>query len=501
MEKTYNKNQAFKKEMASGVLYTALSKYSGIVVSLLVTAVLARVLSPSDFGIIAIATVFIMFFSILSDLGMGAAIVQIRDLDENDLNHLFSFSVYLAFVLGLFFFLCSPLIALYYDNATLKVVCWLLSLNVVFSTLNLVPNALLLKFKRFKFIAVRTFLIQLILGVISVILALGGLGIYALLVNPVLGAFIIFLVNFKQYPQKFFFCLHKSSIKKIASFSFYQFAFSFINYFTRNLDKLLIGRVMGLLTLGFYEKSYRLMLLPLQNITSVITPVMHPVFADFQNDSQMQRNKYLEILKMLSLIGFPLTVFLYFTASELILIVFGDQWKASIPIFKILSLTVWCQVIGSTAGTIFQATNQTKRLFFTGLVNTIVNVSGLLIGVFIYGTAEAVAWMMVVTFYIGSWNYWYIFHYLFNTSVMIFIKAILPAIYSMIIALLILWSLSCVLDDISAFYSLCCKGMVYCGIVLCSLHATKVVNVRNVFGKNYVKIHSFYKTKSQKLIK
>lgn len=86
-------------------------------------------------------------------------------------------------------------------------------------------------------------------------------------------------------------------------------SFSFVNYFTRNLDKLLIGRVIGLQTLGYYEKSYRLMLLPLQNITSVITPVMHPIFAEFQDNLKMQRDRYLGIVRLLALIGFPLSVF------------------------------------------------------------------------------------------------------------------------------------------------------------------------------------------------
>lgn len=477
--------------MMSGVFYTALSKYSSIVVSLLVTAVLARALSPSDFGIVAVATVFIVFFSIFSDLGMGAAVVQNRELNEKDLDHLFSFSVYLGLVLALIFFLCSPLISVYYDNGTLNPLCKILSLSILFNTVNLVPNALLLKNKRFKYIAVRTLLIQVALGVISVGLALGGAGIYALLVNPVLGALIQFAVNYRQYPRRFFFHIHKASLMKIASFSVYQFSFSFVNYFTRNLDKLLIGRVIGLQTLGYYEKSYRLMLLPLQNVTSVITPVMHPLFAEYQDDLKMQRDKYLSIIKLLAMIGFPLSVFLYFTASELILIMFGNQWEDSIPIFKILSLTVWCQVVGSSQGTIFQATNQTWKLFFTGLINAIINVSGLLIGVYVYGTAESVAWMMVATFYIGSWNFWYIFRYLFHSPLALFLKAVLPGVYSMIVVGILTGCLSYCIEGVPIWVSFICKGVIYCIITLLSLHYYKLVDikqmmilvVKRIFGK------------------
>lgn len=475
-----NQKSTFKREMMSGVFYTALSKYSGIVVSLLVTAVLARALSPSDFGIVAIATVFIFFFSIFSDLGIGAAVVQNRTLDKKDLNHLYSFSVYLGFFLALVFWACSPLISAYYNDATLNPVCQILSLSILFNTVNLVPNALLLKNKRFKFIAVRTLFIQIALGALSVGLALVGVGVYALLVNPVLGALIQFVVNYRQYPQSFFFHVDKSSLMKIASFSVYQFLFSFVNYFTRNLDKLLIGRAIGLQTLGYYEKSYRLMLLPLQNITSVITPVMHPIFAEFQDELKMQRDKYLGVIRLLALIGFPLSVFLYFTASELILIMFGEQWKASIPIFKILSLTVWCQVIGSSQGTIFQATNQTKRLFITGSINAVVNVAGLLIGVYVYGTAEGVAWMMVITFYIGIWNFWYIFRYLFHSPIAHFVKAMLPGIYLMLVVGVLIGGLSYYMEEVSIWISLICKGAVYCLITLLALQLYSIVNVKRM---------------------
>lgn len=470
-------SKSFGEEMFSGVLYTAIAKYSGIIVSLIITAVLARMITPEDFGVVAIATVFISFFAILSDLGLGAAIVQKQDLTSEDLSSLFSFSIYLGLILTFFFFIASTGIALFYKNTILLFVCRLLSLNILFSTLNVVPNSLLLKNKKFKFIAIRTFIVQLIAGIISVILALVGAGIYALLVNPIIGSAIIFIINYKQYPLPFHFKIEKKALNKVASYSLYQFGFTIINYFVRNLDKLMIGRVIGLQVLGYYEKSYRLMMLPLQNITNVVTPVMHPIFADYQNNLTVQRDKFLKILRILSLIGFPLTAFLYFSARELVLVIFGPQWEASVPIFKILSLTVWCQIIGSTQGSIFQATNQTKRMFFVGLINTIVNVAGLLIAIFVYKTAESVAWMMVLTFYIGIWNFWYIFKIVFHSSANVFLKEIIPAIFSLLILSVTLYVFSYFVSGIGLLVSLFCKIMIYTIILICSLHVTHTLDM------------------------
>ena len=110
-------------------------------------------------------------------------------------------------------------------------------------------------------------------------------------------------------------------------------------------------------SLGYYEKSYRLMMLPLQNITHVISPVMHPVFSNFQDDPLKLALSYEKVIRILAFIGFPLSVLLWFCAKEITLILFGDQWLPSVPVFQILSLSVGIQIILSTSGSIYQAAN------------------------------------------------------------------------------------------------------------------------------------------------
>lgn len=389
---------ALKKILISGILYTGISKYAGILISLIITAILSRLLSPADFGIVAIATVIITFFGIFSDLGIAPAIIQNKTLDKEDLSNLFSFTVWLSIGISLFFFLSSGVIAGYYNSPVLSTICRVLSLSLLFNTINIVPNALLYKDKAFKFLAKRSIIVQSVAGAIAILAALYGAGIYALLINPVLSAIIIFAITFRRYPQQFSFTTGFDSLRKIFSFSAYQFLFNLINYFSRNLDKLLIGKYMGMNLLGYYEKSYRLMMLPLQNITHVITPVMHPVFSDFQNDLHKLESSYLKVVRLLAFIGFPLSIFLLFTSKELMLLIFGMQWEASVPVFRILSLTVGIQIILSTSGSIFQAAGDTKSLFITGLFSATLNVTGMLIGIFVFKTLEAVAWGILISF-------------------------------------------------------------------------------------------------------
>lgn len=393
---------SIKQEMVNGVFWTAVQKYSGFFVQLLVSAILARLLSPEDFGVIAVSTVIIAFFALFTDMGIGPAIIQKRNLTEQDLSSILSFTIYVGLFLALAFFLCAPIIASFYQNQLLVPICRLLSLNLLFASWNIVPNALLMKAKRFKFIAGRTLFLQVIGGGISVFAALRGAGVYSLIIAPLLSSVLIFVINWKQYPVKPVLKVAKTSLEKIFSFSIYQFLFSFINYFSRNIDKLIVGRFYSMHELGYYEKSYRLMLMPLDYVNGVITPVMHPILTSLQDNYQDLANKYNKIIKFILSISFPLGVFLYFAAEDLILLVFGNQWGAAVPVFQVFALSLPLQMILSTTGSIYQAAGKTNWLFYGGLSNTFCTVSGYLIATFCFRTIWSMAWAWDISLLINS---------------------------------------------------------------------------------------------------
>ena len=236
-----------KQQLFSGVFYTALAKYSGIVISLVVAGVLARLLSPDDFGIVAIATVIIAFFGIFTDMGISPAIIQNKTLTEHELSDIFSFTLWMGIALSILFFAASWPIATYYNSPILRTLCQLLCVNLFFASANIVPNALFYKNKEFKFIALRSFGIQVASGAAAIIAAQSGVGLYALIISPILSSMLIFGISIKRYPQHFSLIPRLGAIRKIFSYSAYQFLFNVINYFSRNLDKLLIGRYMRLL--------------------------------------------------------------------------------------------------------------------------------------------------------------------------------------------------------------------------------------------------------------
>ena len=470
-----------RKDFFRGVYYTAIAKYAGIVVSLVVVAVLSRLISPEDFGIVAIATIIIQLFGTISDLGIGSAVIQYKTLTKKDLSNIFSFSVWVGLTFtALFFFLSWP-ISSYYQNDTLLLISQILSVSLFFSIINTVPNALLYKNKEFKFITYRTLAVQITGGVMSVTAAICGLGLYALIINPLFSSIALIVINLRKYPQKLSFTLGLSSIKSIFSFSSYQFLFDIINYFSRNLDKLIIGRYLGLDKLGYYEKSYRLMMLPLQNITHVVGPVMHPIFSDYQQDYNRLSDSYQRVVRYLALVGFPLSVLLFFTARELTLLVFGPAWVPSVASFKILALSVGVQVVLSTSGSIFQASSSTKHLFISGLLSSATTITAIFISIIFYNSLESVAWAITISFIANFFQaYIIMYYYVFKKSILPFFKQLIPSLTAASILIISNLALNYFFEADNLLLSLVVKSAVN-GII--ALSFVQLTNEYDILGQ------------------
>ena len=450
-----------KQQLFSGVFYTAIAKYSGIIISLVVAGILARLLSPDDFGIVAIATVIISFFAIFTDMGLSPAIIQNKALTQDDLTNIYSFTFWTGIAVALLFFIASWPISAYYDSPILRTLCQLLSINLFFASVNIVPGALFYKNKEFKFIAIRSFVIQITAGTGAVIAALSGAGLYALLITPIVSSILIYIISFHRYPQHLRMTLGLSSIRKIFSYSVYQFLFNVICYFSRNLDKLLIGKHMGMSDLGYYEKSYRLMMLPLQNITQVVTPVMHPIFSDFQDDKMKLATSYERIIRFLAFIGLPLSVLLFFTAEEVTLIIFGNQWLPSVAVFRILALSVGIQIILSSSGSIFQAAGDTRSLFICGLFSSTLNVAGIVLGIFYFGTLTAIAGCIVTTFTINFVQcYWQMYRVTFRRNPRPFVRQLISPLAVSGLMVLALIPVQYAMEGMNIFVTIIAKGII-----------------------------------------
>lgn len=358
-----------------------ISRYSTIFIQLLINSILARLLTPDDYGIVAIITVFISFFSIIADMGIGPAIIQYKNLNNKEISDIFIFTFFVAIIITVGFIGFSYPLSIFYTNKIYIKLGMILSIGIFFNVLNIVPNSLLLKNKKFKTLGIRNIIITIICGIITIILALNNFKYYSLVINSVLVGFLTFIFNILYSKIRIYFSFSFESIKKIREFSSYQFGFNFINYFARNLDNLLIGKFMGQVSLGYYDKAYKLMLYPVQNLTHAITPILHPILSEYADNKEIIYKQYIKIINILAYIGIFISVFCFFSSQEIITIMFGKGWELSIPTFKILSIGIIFQMILSSSGVIFQSTNSTRYMFRCGIISTVIMVISILVGI------------------------------------------------------------------------------------------------------------------------
>ena len=402
------------------------AKYSTVILNILFTAVLARILSPEDYGIVAITAVFTVFFGLFADVGLGAGVIQNQKLTKENIDEIFSFNTFLAIVLALLFCLVAGPIASFYGIPVLKPICCLLSIALFFNTMNSIPNAVLMKQQKFMLVGMRTIFVCLFTGIITIILAFCGLKYYALVLQAIISAFLMFVWNMVSTKLRFTLKIHRESFAGIKSYSFWQFLDKFVNYFSRNTDHFLIGKFLGQVPLGYYDKSYKLMLYPVQNFTHVISPVMHPILAVHQDDRDFIYRKYLKVMKVLSLFGIYITVLCFFCSREAVLIVFGKNWTESVSCFQILSLAIWAQMTTSSTGAIFQSIGETRKMFVATFLASVVMVLFTLAGLG-FGTLEALSFAVAIAFNISFvLNYYVLMRYGFHKPFLALVKYLLP---------------------------------------------------------------------------
>lgn len=402
-----------------GIFWTTASKYSGILVTLVVSAILARLLEPELFGLIALSTVVLQFFVLLADAGIGAGIVQkYSQLSQRDLDVIFNYTILIGLCGCAVLLLSSHWLSSVYREPELETVIDILSVQLFFVSVNMVPNAEFFVNKRFREIGIRTLVIQIVTGVVSVIAAYKGLGIFSLLITPVCTSIMIFCYDIYVYPRHIVMSLDISCIRKIFNYSLFLVMFNVMNYLNRNIDKWIVGKCLSMEQLGYYSKSYRLMLMPIENITNVITPVLHPMLKDFQNDCSIVAKYHNIVFKVLFCIGMPLGFFLFFTSSEIIRLFFGEGWYPAAGAFSLFAITVPFQMIMSSSGVFYQISNSTKYLFYSGFINSIISVSAFALCAVSHSSIEsfAIAWGVSVLFQFVS-NYTIVHLKVFKLSI------------------------------------------------------------------------------------
>ncbi len=379
-----------KISLKKATLINSVAKYYNVICTFIVNAILSRILTPKEYGVVAVATVFITFFSLFSDLGFGIAYIQNKSLTIHDRDNLFTFLVYIGFLLFIIFFFFAYAVAWFYKDHIYIKVMQLLGFNLFLTAINVIPNSELLKQQLFKIIGLTQAIASTISSVCAIVFANLGFSYYSIVLQSLINTLIIEIIFISLTKTKFVFKININSIKKVLEFSVGQIEFNIINYFSRNLDNLLIGKFFGNDTLGYYDKAYKTSTYMVSNFSSIIGSSIQPVLSKYQENKNLIYEKFKKSFLFLAVIGAFLSVFLSLSSREVILILYGNQWEKSVLAFSFLALSLFAQMSLNITGAFYQVLNKTKLLAFAGSVSAILIVSGISFGL-ITGTIEAVA--------------------------------------------------------------------------------------------------------------
>jgi len=399
------------KKLIKSILHSMTGRYLVYAVQLLSMMILARIFSPETFGIFAIIQVFSVFFALVSEMGFGPALVNEAKITKEMRDGIYSFTWILGVFVSILFFAASPLISWFYNNEIYQYLVIPVAISIIFNTAIIVPLASFNRDKKFISIA-RCEAIAEVISIVVVLVSLYYLEpIWALSLKPLTVAFIKYiLVVLGSKNTKIgmpWFGKELSHTYKILAFSKHQAGFNFLNYFSRNLDNILVGKYLGTASLGIYDKAYQLMRYPLLLLTFAMSPAIQPVMMELKNDLYKFEKLHNKFIIVISVIGLVVGVVICFLSEKIVYILLGEQWYAVTPLLKILSISIPIQIVMSTSGGFYQAAGRTDLMLKCGLFSFCTNVTGIVIGIFT-NDLELLSWAIVFSSFVNYIQCYYI---------------------------------------------------------------------------------------------
>jgi len=369
-----------RNDTISGVSWSVASQVIIQVSSFIIGIIMVRLLTPNDFGMMSMILVITGFANVFKNFGLGSAIIQDQTLKQKDLSTIFWFNISLGAFVSFLIYSSSSFIAKFYDIPKLVDITELLSINFFITSLNLVQFSLFRKKMDFKTIFIVQTTATILSGAVGISLAMYGYGVWSLvgkaLVFSSTGCILFWLFSSWRPVLTF----DVASLKKVFNFSLPLLFNETFNYWVRNIDNLLIGKYLGGQQLGFYDRSYQLMLLPVSNISSVIGNVLFPSFSKISQEHERIGNIFRLSVGSICLIVMPLMIGLFLTADQVVLIVFGEAWLEMIPVLKVLSLLGISQSVIHLTSSIMLSQGATKLIFKLGLVTKIFTILMIVFG-------------------------------------------------------------------------------------------------------------------------
>jgi len=381
----------------SGSLIMGATQAMRLVLQIASVVLLARLLEPEHFGLFAMATPIVALAMLVGDLGINQALITAKTIRQSEASTLFWCNIAIATTMAMLLVLAGPLIAAFYDEAELAPLVVALSLSVAFAGLSSQHIALLSRGLRFGTIALIEVAAAMLGFAAALSWALTEPGPFALVISMIVTTLVTAIgawLATRWVPSR---PGPVSEVTTMLRFGTGVTGFNLANFVARNADDIIIGRAAGAAVLGAYDRAYKLLLMPLEQVSRPIGRVVLPILSQLRDEPDRYRAAYLRTVRQIMLITLPGVVFLLMEAERLVPLLLGEGWGQAVAIFKWLAIASLHQPLTTTIGWLFMSQGRSDEFAFWGLVNGLVLLAAFLIGITFIGGAVGVAQAYALT--------------------------------------------------------------------------------------------------------
>ena len=327
-----------KNKEVNSILWSGIERFSAQGAQFLLSILIARLVTPSDYGLIAMLTIFLSVAQQFVDSGFSNAIIQKTDRKEIDYYTVFYFNLIISIIIYAVLFWCSPYIAIFYSEPDLEIVAKWIGLNIILTAFYIVPRTKFVIDLNFKIQTKISFVAVVVSGVVGIVLASYGYGVWALVVQSLLNSLISLSLYWGLSKWKLKFIFSWFSFKTLFSFGYKLLVVGMLHVIFANIYTLIIGRRFAVTDVGYFNRSQTFATFPSVNITSIICRVLYPIQCHVQNDDYLFKRKFIQYLRATIYIVFPLMICLCVLAKPFILVVLNEKWLSISSILSILCI-------------------------------------------------------------------------------------------------------------------------------------------------------------------
>ena len=352
-------------------------------IQFVVTIVLARLLLPSEYGIIALITIFLALCNVIVDGGLNTALIQKKDVDNVDFSTIFFFSIALSILMYLIMFICAPLIANFYEQPDLVSVIRVLSLSLPFYAINSIQNAFVAKKMLFKRLFYSSLGAIIISGAVGIYMAYRGLGVWALVAQSVISQLVTAIIMWYTIKWRPDFVFSRERFSGLFSYGLKIFGANFITVLFVNARKLVIGKFFTPASLACYEKGGHLPSLVVDNLFTSIQTILFPTLSESQNDRAHVKSMMRRSTKLSCFLIYPIMVLMIVAAKPLVLLLLTETWIGAVPFVQILCVSYFFRPITIPNWEAIKALGYSDITLKLEVLKKVVDISILIITAFI----------------------------------------------------------------------------------------------------------------------